>query len=91
MLDRLTFVVSTRQSLSVSSAPGSTARSIPISPGVRRRSIRALYDRFMKKLGMKPGDQVCLLDAPPEAVQLLHAGRRPAWIFLICWGRCGMT
>jgi hypothetical protein len=24
-----------------------------------------------KKLGMKPGDQVCLLDAPPEAVQVL--------------------
>jgi hypothetical protein len=31
-----------------------------------------------KKLGMKPGDRVCLLDAPTDAVQVLHADAPPA-------------
>jgi hypothetical protein len=34
-----------------------------------------------KKLGIKPGDQVCLLDAPPEDVQALHEAAPPGVVF----------
>jgi hypothetical protein len=45
-----------------------------------------------KKLGMKPGDRVCLLDAPPEVVQVLHAAAPPGVDFTDSLGepRCDL-
>ena len=78
MLDRLhPFVVSTRQSSAclprLARQPGAYQFHRESGAG---RSGHCMTD-LAKKLGMKPGDQVCLLDAPPEAVQLLHAVTPP--------------
>ena len=45
-----------------------------------------------KKLGFKPGDQVCLLDAPSEAVQAIHSELPPAVDFIESLGeiRCDL-